>query len=122
MDSRGGNEAGEVRAAISQVRLFIEQHGDARFEPLGGTPDRPVNNRAGWRKEDGEDREWLIPPETWKSEVAVGHDPKLLAQALAERGMLKRAADGFQRVEKIQGQARRVYVVTARIVAEPNDE
>ena len=63
VDSRGGNEAGEVRAAISQVRLFIEQHGDARFEPLGGTPDRPVNNRARWRKEDGEDREWLIPPE-----------------------------------------------------------
>ena len=74
-DSRGGAEAGEVQAAISQVRLFIEHHGDSRFEPIG-TQDRPVNNRAGWRKGDGSEREWLIPSETWKSEVAVGHDPQ----------------------------------------------
>ena len=60
-DSRGGAEAGEVQAAISQVRLFIERHGDSRFE-LVGTQDRNVNNRAGWRKGDGAEREWLIPP------------------------------------------------------------
>ena len=94
-DIRGGAEAGEVQAAISQVRLFIENHGDSRFEPIG-TQDRPVNNRAGWRKGDGSEREWLIPSETWKSEVAVGHNPQLVARVLAERGMLKRANDGFQ--------------------------
>ena len=33
-DSRGGTEAGEVQAGISQVRLFIENHGDFRFESL----------------------------------------------------------------------------------------
>jgi putative DNA primase/helicase len=64
-DSRGGAEAGEVQAAISQLRLFIEKHGDSRFETIG-TQDRAVNNRAGWRKGDGSEREWLIPPETWK--------------------------------------------------------
>ena len=118
LDSRGGAEAGEVQAAISQVRLFIENHGDSRFEPIG-TQDRPVNNRAGWRKGDGSEREWLIPSETWKSEVAVGHDPQLVARVLAERGMLKRANDGFQRVERIQNITQRVYVVTARILSEP---
>ena len=118
LDSRGGAEAGEVQAAISQVRLFIENHGDSRFEPIG-TQNRPVNNRAGWRKGDGSEREWLIPSETWKSEVAVGHDPQLVARVLAERGMLKRANDGFQRVEKIQNITQRVYVVTARILSEP---
>ena len=41
-DNRGGKEAGEVHAAISQVRLFIEQHGDARFEPLS-INTRPPN-------------------------------------------------------------------------------
>jgi putative DNA primase/helicase len=121
LDNRGGMEAGEVQAAISQVRLFIEQHGDSRFEPVGGTPDRPVINRAGWRRGDYA-REWLIPPETWKAEVAVGQDPVLVARVLAERGMLKRARDGFQCVERIQGRATRVYVVTASIIAEPVDE
>ena len=121
-DSRGGREAAEVQAAISQVRLFVEQHGDFRFEPMSGTPDRPVINRAGWHREKGTKREWLIPPETWKAEVAVGHDPTLVARVLAERGMLKRAKDGFQCVEKIQGRSQRVYVVTAGIVTEPDDE
>ena len=65
------------------------------------------------------EREWLIPSETWKSEVAVGHDPQLVARVLAERGMLKRANDGFQCVERIQNITQRVYVVTARILSEP---
>ena len=97
-DSRGGAEAGEVQAAISQVRLFIEQHGDSRFETVGNV-DRVVNNRAGWRKGDGPEREWLIPPETWKAEVTVGHNPTLVARELCERKMLKRAPDGYQCVE-----------------------
>jgi uncharacterized protein (DUF927 family) len=122
LDSRGGKEAGEIQAAISQVRLFIEQHGDSRFEPMGERPDRPVTNRAGWRRGDGADRQWLIPPESWKAEVSVGHDPTLVARVLADRGMLKRAKDGFQCVEKIQGRPQRVYVVTAGIVAEPDHE
>ena len=106
-DSRGGTEAGEVQAAISQVRLFIEKHGDSRFEAIG-IQDRGVNNRAGWRKGDGSEREWLIPPETWKSEVAVGHDPKLVARVLADRGMLRRGDDGNTCVERIQGRSQRV--------------
>ena len=121
-ESRGGVEAGEVQAAIAQVCLFIEQHGDSRFE-LIGTADRAVNNRAGWRKGDGLDREWWIPSGIWSAEVAVGHDPKLVARALADREMLRRSADGkFSCVEKIQGRAQRVYVVTAKILMEPDYE
>jgi hypothetical protein len=45
------------------VRLFIEQHGESRFEPLDRGDDlRAVNNRAGWRKGDGADCESMIPP------------------------------------------------------------
>ena len=120
-DSRGGAEAGEVQAAISQVRLFIERHGDSRFEFVG-TQDRNVNNRAGWRKGEGAEREWLIPSETWKSEVAVGHDPKFVARVLAERGMLRRGDDGNTCVERIQGRSQRVYAVTASILSEPGHE
>jgi putative DNA primase/helicase len=34
IDGRGGTEPAEVRQAIEQVRLFIEQHGESRFEPF----------------------------------------------------------------------------------------
>jgi uncharacterized protein (DUF927 family) len=117
--SRGGGDAAEIQSAISAVRLFIEQHGDSRFEPASGAVDHPVNRRAGWRKGEGAEREWLIPPEVWKSEIAVGQDAKLVARVLAERNMLRRAADGFQCVERIQGRPMRVYVVKAGIISEP---
>jgi putative DNA primase/helicase len=122
LNARGGSEAAEVVAAIAQVRLFIEQYGDARFEPLTGSSERPIFNRAGWRRGGGENQEWLVPHETWKAEVARGCDPKMVARVLADRGMVKRAADGFQRVEKIHGRSMRVYVVTAKIMSEPSDE
>jgi len=114
---RGGVEAAEVRQAILQVRLFIEQHGESRFDPLGEPSARPVNDRAGWRTGSGLNQEWWIPPETWKAEVCAGLDPKLVARTLGERQMLKRAKDGFQSVVKIHGASRRVYIVTARIFA-----
>ena len=112
---RGGTEPAETRQAIEQVRLFIEQHGDARFALLGEDNARPVMNRAGWRSGEGITRQWLIPPEIWKAEICAGRDPKMVARALAERGMLERAKDGFQPVQRIDGALKRVFVVKAGI-------
>ena len=105
-----------------QVRLFIEQHGESRFEPVDDPDARPGNNRAGWRKGSGAAREWMIPSETWKAEIGQGLDPKLVARVLAERGMLLRAGDGFQPVRKIGGANKRVYVLTAKIFDGGGDE
>jgi putative DNA primase/helicase len=115
IETRGGVEAAEAGQAIEQVRRFIEQYGDSRFDRLGEAGDRPANDRAGWRQGSGPAEEWMIPPETWKSEVCAGLDPKLVARTLGEHNMLKRESDGFQSVVKIKGTAKRVYVVTARI-------
>jgi putative DNA primase/helicase len=121
LDCRGGWEAGEVHASISQVRLFIEQHGDARFADLDD-PGRTVPNRAGWRRGAGEGREWLIPPETWKAEVCAGFDSRMVARTLASRNMLERASDGFLSVRKIDGRSKRVYVVKPAIISEEGYE
>jgi uncharacterized protein (DUF927 family) len=115
IEGRGGTEPAEVRQAIEQVRLFIEQHGDARFAPLDEDDARPAMNRAGWRSGKGAAREWLIPPEIWKAEICGGLDFKMVARTLAERGMLERAGDGFQPVRRIDGAPKRVYVVNASI-------
>jgi putative DNA primase/helicase len=122
-ETRGGVEAGEVHAAISQVRLFIERHGDSRFEPANAPSQRPVNNCAGWYKGEGVHREWLIPPETWKAEVAGGLDPQFVARVLADRGMMApRNDDGPTRVWKIRGKSQRGYVVKANILAGTDNE
>jgi putative DNA primase/helicase len=115
IEGRGGLEPAEVRQAIETVRRFIEAHGEARFDNLDDPDARPVPNRAGWRKGQGQERSWLIPSETWKSEICAGHDPKFVARVLAERGMTERAPDGFQPVHKINGKSMRVYVVKPRI-------
>jgi putative DNA primase/helicase len=113
--TRGGIAPAEVRQAIEQVRLFIEQYGESRFHPQDDPEARPVINRAGWRKGNGLDREWMIPSEVWKTEICAGLDPAMVARTLAERGMLLRAGDGFQPVRKIEGSNKRVYVLTASI-------
>ena len=115
--NRGGTQPAEVRQAIQQVRLYIEQHGDSRFDPLDSVEAKPSPNRAGWRKGEGEEREWLIPPETWKAEICAGLDPGFVARTLAERGLIERASDGFQPVRRIGGSNKRVYVLNARIFA-----
>jgi putative DNA primase/helicase len=115
IDGRGGTEPAEVRQAIEQVRLFIEQHGESRFEPLDDPEARAVNNRAGWRKGSGIGREWMVPPEVWKSEICATLDSTMVARTLAERGMLLRAGDGFQPVRKIDGVSKRVYILTTNV-------
>lgn len=115
IEGRGGTEPAEVRQAVERVRLFIEQHGESRFDSLDHTAARPVQNRAGWRKGTGEHREWLIPSEVWKVEVCAGLDAKYVAKVLSERGMLSKSRDGNQKVVKVAGISTRVYAVTPRI-------
>ncbi len=119
---RGGGEAAEIRQAVETVRLFIEQYGGSRFDPLDDADARPVINRAGWRRGSGSSEQWLIPPETWKSAVCQGLDPNVVARTLVERQMLKRAKDGFQSEVKIEGTSKRVYVITARIFDGSTDD
>jgi hypothetical protein len=59
-----------------------------------GVPDSPdvnqiVVNRAGFRRltANGE-TEYLVLPETFKSEVCAGFDYRMVARILAERGWL----------------------------------
>jgi uncharacterized protein (DUF927 family) len=116
IEGRGGTEPAEVRQAVEQVRLFIEQHGESRFEPLDDADTRAVNNRAGWRRGGGSDREWMAPPEVWKSEICNGLDSTMVARTLARRGMLRRGPDQFAAVVKVGGLAKRVFVLTSAII------
>jgi putative DNA primase/helicase len=116
IDQRGGTEPAEARQAVEQVRRFIEAHGEYRFEPLDSGDARDVPNRAGWRRGEGADREWLIPSETWRVEICAGLDPKSVAKTLYEAGILRRSDDGFQQVRKIKGKSTRVFVIGAAII------
>jgi putative DNA primase/helicase len=115
---RGGREPAEVRQALEQVRLVIEQYGDSRFEAVDGEGDaRPVN-RLGWRRGSGAEREWWIPPEVWRAEICAGLDPTFVAKTLAERDLMRtQGGRGFQCKVNLGGDRRAwAYVLTANIM------
>lgn len=120
--SRGGTGPAEVREAIAQVRRFFEAYGESWFEPADQFEARPVPNRAGWRRGQGDERIWLVLPQMWRSEVCAGLDPVLTARILAEHGMLKRDPTGkFQRSERTPSGVKRVYTVNANILEGESD-
>jgi putative DNA primase/helicase len=115
IELRGGTEPAEARQAIEGVRLFIEQHGDARFAPVDDADARPVANRAGYRKGGDAEREWWILPQVWKAEICAGHDAQLVARVLADARMLRTQAEGLQCKVRVGSATYRCYVVTAAI-------
>ena len=88
LDTRGGTGSHEENQAIEQVRLMMVQHGEARFECADGSLS-PVRDRLGWYKGLGSQREWWVPPESWKAEFCAGLDPTMTA-----RGSMREAYSG----------------------------
>ena len=89
---------------------------------LDGDDARSVNNRAGWRKGSGAEREWWVLPEVWRVEVCAGIDAQFAARTFFDREMLRRQGNGtFQCTVKIEGIAKRAYVLTAAILQGGDD-
>jgi uncharacterized protein (DUF927 family) len=115
IEHRGGTEPAEARHAVEAVRLFIEQHGDARFALVDDADARPVAHRAGFRKGAGPEREWWVLPEVWRAEICAGQDAQFVARVLAGSGMLRTQKEGLQCKVRVGIDTLRAYVVTAAI-------
>lgn len=103
MKARGGAGAAEVTNALRQVRLFVEQHGSARFEPAWLQTDEgyasasdtttttilKTVSRAGFRRTDDTGNwTYYVLPEVWAAEVCKGFDPRMVARAMVARKWL----------------------------------
>jgi putative DNA primase/helicase len=140
LDARGGAGAAETREAFSQVRAFLEQHGEARFAPAwdrtttyvaaGGEnvetakTDRPVINRAGFRKVSDDGTTFYVLPEVWRREVCKGLDATAVAAAMVGRGwMLPGEGSNLAQKPRIPGEGLlRVYVIPPVFLSQPENE
>jgi putative DNA primase/helicase len=111
--ARGGSGAAEVREALLQVRLFLEQHGESRFSLAWDRDhERPVSNRAGFRKAADTGATFYVLPEVFRREVCKGFTPAMVAKAMAERGWLQHEHKRWTTNARIPGEGtQRVYVI-----------
>lgn len=89
LESRGGDVNAEVEQALSQVRQFIEQHGESRFTNINDTVNtvRTIN-RAGYKKIEGDNVIYYFGVEVFRKEVCKGLNYKVVATVLRENGHL----------------------------------
>jgi putative DNA primase/helicase len=112
--ARGSEGNSEPDALLSQVRAFLEKHGESRFEPEGKPDKIIVRDRAGFRRKQGEDGEiYLVLPEAFK-EIIKGHSQSWAISELVKAGWLKPGEKG-KSSQKIWipdfGKQARVYVI-----------
>ena len=117
LDQRGGAGNSERTMILAVVRAYFETHGEARFANLDYDNERPVSNRAGFRKLVNGQDEYYVLSEAYKREVCAGFNPRTATKVLIEEGWLEPAKDGKSLVKKsLPGMGEtRVYKFTAKM-------
>ncbi|MET0753092.1 MAG: hypothetical protein ABWZ66_06950 [Pyrinomonadaceae bacterium] len=117
LSNREGAGGSDAENAIRQVRHFLEQHGQSRFQSLPVIETDRVFERVGYkRKNNYDETEYLIFPENFRAEVCKGFDAKFVAAELAARGYLIKGSGGENtRNERIDGRQHRFYLLNGSI-------
>ena len=114
-----GMENRERKTIIDQAVAYLNSNGFSRYMPLPyNCTDPQIRDAAGYRKrEDPRAEEWTFFtfPHVFEREVSKGFNPRMVAQILADHGMLKRDNGkdaGFtKRTPRIDGRQLRCYAL-----------
>jgi uncharacterized protein (DUF927 family)/phage/plasmid primase-like uncharacterized protein len=117
LEGFGGAGNREERAILSRVRLFFETHGASRFESMNERDGVRIPNRAGFVRNDGGCREYLVLPEVFRQEICQGFDSRRVGRVLRDRDWLQPDTDGRpQQKPRLPGMGpTRCYVFTSRM-------
>jgi putative DNA primase/helicase len=114
-----GTGSREDAALLAQVRRFLETHGASRFQSVEAE-SATIYNRAGfWRDKDGV-RQYLVLPETFRTEVVAGYRPAAACKVLITAGLLQPGKDRVMDKVRLPGFSgpQWVYVLTTGTEAE----
>lgn len=126
---RGGIGNADTEALLSQVRAFFESYGESRFDSLHHPHEKPVPNRAGFKRRapdhPGGDLQYLVLPQVMKGELVTGYSPHAAKRWLINAGWLVPDAQGKRTSSRVAvpGMGRpEVYVFNAAAVHGGNDD
>jgi putative DNA primase/helicase len=109
---RGGGGNLEPRKICDAILDFVNAHSESRFSEMGMTPERLINNRAGWWKDASIGREYYFTSGGMHEALKdFGFDGAL--RVLIEVGALAKPDDSGRKTQTIRvlGRKTRVYVV-----------
>jgi uncharacterized protein (DUF927 family) len=119
LGNQSASAPSDAENAVKQVRVFLEAHGLSRFQETDNTLGVVINRVGFRRRASGTDEigEYLILPESFRTEVCKGFDPKFVANVLAERGYLQKSSDNKNlQNARLPGVGQtRVYVINSGI-------
>lgn len=118
LEQRGGIGQAEVSKLLDQIEAFFDRNGENCFVALDGEDranNRPVVDRYGFRRRvsvaasDETRTEYFVLASRFR-EICTGFDHRWAAKQLAEKGIIKKGADGKNSVTRqlpdIGGKAR----------------
>ncbi len=123
LEGRTGSGQSDVERGIRQVRKFIQNYEQSRFQKLWATDEDRINERVGFvRRKDEDEREFLIFPDDFKA-ICKGFDTKAITNSMMEMQILTPDREGKPtKPEKISarlsdkpGKTQRFYVITEKI-------
>lgn len=122
LQQRGGNEPHEFTETISRLKLFIEEHGNSRFEDITkqtesneGIRDK-IYNQAGYKKWNDTKKCWdfYFFTEFFRKEVLKGRNQNNLPRMLFEKGFLEKNTDNnLTKNIRIFGKQQRLYCISS---------
>ncbi len=123
LNGREGGGQSDIERGIRQVRKYLQNYEQSRFQKLWATDEDRIIERVGFIRRNDDEREFLIFPDDFKT-ICKGFDAKAIANAMKENGVLLPDREGkTTKPEKINaklsdkpGKTQRFYVITERIL------
>jgi putative DNA primase/helicase len=95
LKERGGVGSYEIHEGLQAIITFIERYSQSRFADFDSPDISKINDRAGFRRKNGNEWEYMIFPETFKVEILGGSkNLSSILRAAADAGLIEKDGEG----------------------------
>lgn len=114
----------EEKQALTQIRLFLELHGESRLRRRAGDEERVIQNHAGWYELSVKDGtvDYYLKPMVFEKEICKGFRKDAVIGWLDARGLLRYNPGRKQLRFRANEGAVWVYCISSKIFDDDNSD